>query len=103
MYGGIVSQVGNTTNQAAQTASTNALFRIVLVPTSRHRVDGDRPTITVTHGSSASINLQSLDPPRADRSTTASPSPTRREPQTQYGLTLQDGYFNYRGQDEKYS
>ena len=21
---------------------------------------------------------------------------------TQYGLTLQDGYFNYRGQDEKY-
>ena len=78
MFGGILSQVGNTTNPGAQTASTNALFRIVLVPTQSPTVStAIAPTITVTHGraprsiSSLSIRL------RADRSTTASPSPTR--------------------------
>jgi len=32
MYGGIVSTVGNTTNEAVQTMASNAIFKITLVP-----------------------------------------------------------------------
>ncbi len=45
LYGGIVSTLGSTTNQTTQTAASNALFKVVLVP------NVGRPTATTLVGS----------------------------------------------------
>ncbi len=105
MFGGILSTVPETSDPGTQTSSTNAIFRIVLVPTATTTPVSLplAPTITISHGQSAAIGLQTLDPsPSGPVNYTATIVDPLLSIKTQYGLTLQDGYFNYRGQDEKY-
>ncbi len=58
---------------------------------------------TISHGSTALVSLSSVDPnpvgPVSYTVTFADPLLTLK---TTYGLTLQDGLFNYRGENEKY-
>ncbi len=61
-------------------------------------------SVTATHGSTlAPISLDSLDPtPNGPVTYTVTFQDPLDAVRAQYGLTLADGYFNYRGQDEKY-
>ncbi len=82
-------------NAANLTAPTSAAI-LTVVPSITNPV-------VVSHGSSALVSLSSLDPAPAGpinyTVTFADPLLTLKDT---YGLTLQDGYFNVRGQSEKY-